>query len=66
MNRLAALASSVWEFIAGDDWPTALGVVFALGITALVADQGAAWLVMPAAVAALLAISVWRAARPKP
>jgi hypothetical protein len=69
MRSLAGLVKFAWEFIVGivgDDSVTAVGVVFALGITALLADQEAAWLVMPAAVAALLAISIWRAARPKP
>jgi hypothetical protein len=54
----------IWEFIAGDDWLSALGIVVALGITALVAAAGiAAWWVMPAAVVLLLAISLKRAAR---
>jgi hypothetical protein len=54
----------VWDFVVGDDWVTALGVVIALGITALVAAVGAsAWWVMPVAVIALLALSLRRAAR---
>jgi hypothetical protein len=60
--RRAALA--VWDFVVGDDWVTALGVVAALGLTALIAAAGgAAWWVMPVAVIALLALSVRRAAR---
>lgn len=65
MKRLMDLAKFAWQFIAGDDWPTALGVVLALGLTALLADQHAAWLVMPAAVASLLVFSIFRAARSK-
>jgi hypothetical protein len=53
----------VWEFVAGDDWVTAAGVVAALGLTALVSEDGSAWFVMPLAVAFLLAISIWREAR---
>ncbi len=54
----------IWDFVVGDDWVTALGVVIALGITALVASAGAgAWWVMPVAVVALLALSLRRAAR---
>lgn len=64
MNRLRALAGFVWDFVVGDDWVTAAGVAIALGITALLAENEAAWLVMPVAVVALLAQSVWRAARP--
>ena len=53
---------AVWEFVAGDDWMTALGIVVALGVTAILADAGvAAWWVMPVAV---LALSLRRAARP--
>jgi hypothetical protein len=60
--RRAAFA--VWEFVVGDDWLTALGVVGALGATAVVAAAGAsAWWVMPVAVVMLLALSLRRAAR---
>jgi MYXO-CTERM domain-containing protein len=55
---------AVWDFVVGDDWVTALGVVLALGATALIADTSAAsWWVMPLAVLALLALSIRRAAR---
>jgi hypothetical protein len=55
---------AVWDFVVGDDWVTAVGIVAALGVTALIADQsGAAWVVMPLAVLALLALSLRRAAR---
>jgi hypothetical protein len=60
--RKSALA--VWDFVVGDDWLTALGVAVALGVTALIAGTGAsAWWIMPLAVIALLAHSLWRAAR---
>lgn len=60
--RRAVLA--VWDFIVGDDWRTALGVVLALGVTALVAETSVpAWWIMPAAVVVLLAMSLRRAAR---
>jgi len=64
MRRLKALGRFVWEFVVGDDPLTALGVVVALGLTAVVADASvAAWWVMPPAVVALLALSLWRRAR---
>jgi hypothetical protein len=45
-------------------WSTALGVVGALALTALIAGTGAAaWWVMPPAVMALLALSLRREAR---
>ncbi len=54
----------VWEFIVGDDWRTALGVVVALALTALLAQTTvAAWWVMPLAVLGLLVLSIRRAAR---
>jgi hypothetical protein len=64
MNRVQALCLGVWEFVAGDDWLTALGVVLALVLTALVAETSvAAWWIMPLAVLVLLALSIRRAAR---
>ena len=63
MTRLRNAALGVWEFVAGDDWMTAGGVVLALGLTALISDRDAAWFVMPVAVACLLALSIWREAK---
>ncbi len=63
MNAIGRIAAAVWDFVVGDDWVTALGVVVALGITALLSGGGAvAWWVMPAAVLVLLAASLRRAA----
>ena len=56
-------ARAVWEFIVGDDWVTAAGIVVALGLTAAISDAtNAAWIVMPIAVLTLLALSLRRAA----
>ena len=64
MSWLVRAARAVWEFVVGDDPLTAIGVVVALGATALIAGAGAAaWWVMPLAAAALLALSLRRAAR---
>jgi hypothetical protein len=64
MKRIRATAFAAWEFVAGDDWVTAAGVAAAIGVTALVADTGAAaWWVMPVAVVALLALSLRRSRR---
>jgi hypothetical protein len=60
--RRAALA--VWGFVVGDDWRVALGVSAAIALTALVATSTVvAWWVLPAAVIAMLADSLRRAAR---
>ncbi|MGH2916405.1 MAG: hypothetical protein ACRDMX_15605 [Solirubrobacteraceae bacterium] len=57
--------AGIWDFVVGDDWRVALGVVVTLGVTALVAGSTvAAWWIVPAATTALLVGSLWRAARP--
>lgn len=56
--------AGVWEFVVGDDWRSALGVVLALCLTALIAGTSIpAWWVMPLAVLGLLGLSIRRAAR---
>jgi hypothetical protein len=65
MSRIRALAAFVWDFVVGDDWRTAVGVVLALGLTAVAAGAGVtAWWIVPVAIAGLLVASLWRAARP--
>ena len=64
MSWIVRAARAVWEFVVGDDPWTAVGVVVALGATALIAGAGApAWWVMPLAVVVLLALSLRRAVR---
>jgi hypothetical protein len=64
MSWVKRFIGGLWEFIVGDDWVTAVGVVIALGLTAAVAGAGAsAWWIMPLAVVVLLALSLRRAAR---
>ena len=63
MTRVRDAAMDVWEFVAGDDWVTAAGVVVALGITALISEADSAWFVLPVAVVILLTLSIWREAR---
>ncbi len=63
MSRIEAFFHFLWDFVIGDDWRIAAGVVAAIGLTALIADTSiAAWWILPVAVAALLAVSVFRAA----
>jgi len=53
-----------YEFIVGDDWRVALGVVAALALTSVLTDRGVpAWWLLPAAVVATLLGSLWRVAR---
>jgi hypothetical protein len=63
MSSVSAFLAGMWEFIVGDDWRTAFGVVVALGVTAALAHAGVpAWWVMPVAALVLLALSVRRLA----
>jgi hypothetical protein len=64
MTRVERFLAGLWEFIVGDDWRTALGVVLALALTALIATTTiASWWIMPPAVIGLLGLSIRRAAR---
>lgn len=64
MRRLESAGRAVWDFVVGDDWQVAAGVVLALGITALVAGTAvAAWWILPLGALLMLGLSVWRAAR---
>ena len=62
MKRIAAFGAFWWDFVVGDDWRAAAGVVVALAVTALLVWAGVdAWWLMPVATAAILAISLARA-----
>ncbi len=62
MKRIVAFLPWLWNFLVGEDWRTALGVVVVLGLVAALAAAGiAAWWPMPPAVLLLLALSLRRA-----
>jgi hypothetical protein len=64
MSRVQSLLRFIWDFVVGDDWRIALGVVAALGVTALITETSvSAWWILPVGVAGVLGLSVWRAAR---
>ncbi len=53
-----------YDFIVGDDWTVAAGVLAALAGTSLLVHRGvAAWWLMPVAVSLLLFTSLQRAAK---
>jgi hypothetical protein len=53
-----------WDFVVGDDWRVAVGIVLAFGLTALLATTSIpAWWVLPLAVAGVLWLSLRRVAR---
>ena len=63
MRLAARVGRAVWDFVVGDDWRVAVGVVAAIALTALVATIAVtAWWVLPVAVVGLLADSLRRAA----
>ena len=64
MTHIAAFGRFWWDFVVGDDWRSAAGIVLAIGATAtLVAGGIDAWWLMPVAVASVLWLSLRRAAR---
>jgi hypothetical protein len=63
VRYLRAFGRFWWNFIVGDDWRVAAGVVVALGLTSLLAHEGVnAWWLLPAAIVLVLADSLRRAA----
>ena len=64
MRWITQFAAFWYDFIVGDDWVVAVGVVAALALSALLARSGIqAWWIMLIAVIMLLSISLWRATR---
>lgn len=64
MRYVVAFARFWYEFVVGDDWRVAVGVVAALALTAALAHQDvAAWWLPPIAVVATLFGSLRRATR---
>jgi hypothetical protein len=62
MSRVAAFGRFWWDFVVGDDWRAAAGVLASIGITAALAAAGfAAWWFLPPAVAVVLWLSLRRA-----
>ena len=51
-----------WDFIVGDDWLIAAGIVVVLGVTGALAHRGiTAWWLLPLAIPTLLLWSLRRA-----
>ncbi len=64
MKRLRAFGLFWWDFVVGDDWRTAAGVVVAIGVTAVLEGAGVdAWWLIPLAVLVLLVRSLLAARR---
>jgi hypothetical protein len=64
VRRLSAFGRFWWDFVVGDDWLAAVGVVLAIGATAALAHDGVtAWWLLPLAVLLVLYVSLRRATR---
>ncbi|GAA5039339.1 hypothetical protein [Actinopolymorpha pittospori] len=62
--RLRMFGLFWYDFLVGDDWRVALGVVVALGLTFGMSTAGVpAWWVLPVALVLLLTLSLRRATR---
>jgi hypothetical protein len=63
-GRLRTFLLFWYDFVVGDDWRVAVGVVAALALTGGLAAFGLPnWWVLPVAVGVLLPLSLWRATR---
>ncbi|HEX7353529.1 MAG TPA: hypothetical protein VF288_01695 [Mycobacteriales bacterium] len=64
MKRVRALLEFWYDFVVGDDWRVAGGVVVALAITVLAGRAtSSVWWVLPVAVVVVLPWSLWRGVR---
>ncbi len=65
LARIRSFGAFWYDFVVGDDWRVAVGVVVALALTYILARSTSVtvWWIPPVAVALLLPFSLWRAAR---
>ena len=64
MSRLRGFGRFWWDFVVGDDWRVAAGVLVSLVATKLLTVEGVnAWWLLPVAVLVLLGASLRRATR---
>jgi hypothetical protein len=63
-GRLRAFGAFAYDFVIGDDWWVAAGVVAGLAVTyALSQADIPAWWLIPALLVLLLPLTLWRAVR---
>ena len=64
MKYAIAFVEFWYDFIVGDDWHVAAGIVLTLALVVLLARTAVpAWWLMPLAAISLLSYSLWRATR---
>ena len=59
MSKVVAFGQFWWDFVVGDDWLAAAGVIVGLAVTAALA----AWWALPIAAALVLGLTLVRATR---
>jgi len=64
-RRTSAFVAFWYDFIVGEDWRLAIGVITALALTYALSNSVTvpSWWVLPATVLTLLSASLWRVAR---
>ena len=64
VRRIRAFGAFWYDFVVGDDWVVAVGVVIGLALTyGLSRTAVPAWWLLPVVLALLLPFSLWRAVR---
>jgi hypothetical protein len=65
LGKIKSFGEFAYDFVIGDDWVVAAGVVVALAITYGLAHAAkvSAWWLVPVVLVALLPLSLWRAIR---
>ena len=64
VRRIKAFGAFWYDFIIGDDWLVAAGVVISLALTYVLSRAAVpAWWLMPLSLVLLLPLSLWRATR---
>jgi hypothetical protein len=62
--RIRAFAAFWYDFVIGDDWLVAAGVVISLALTYALSQAAVpAWWLVPLFLVLLLPVSLWRATR---
>jgi hypothetical protein len=65
MNKVKAFGAFAYDFVIGDDWWVAAGVVAALAVTFALSHgaEVASWWLVPTVLVVLLPLTLWRAVR---
>jgi hypothetical protein len=63
-SRVRGFLAFCYEFVVGDDWLIAVGVIAGLAVTYLLSQAAVpAWWLLPVLLLILLPVSLWRAVR---